>query len=242
MTLDRGNGIAMWRQIEAALVEDIRQQHFAPGERLPNETALGDRFGVNRHTVRRALAVLERSGLVRVEQGRGTFVQDFAIDYTIGRRTRFSENLRKAGLASSIEVLRWAEIPAQSTVADALELARGARVIQVVTVGRAEGRPIDVAHSHFAAERFSGIADRIRDAASVTKALAHYDITDYTRGRSRVTAKLPDDETARLLMQPKTHPVLEVEAINLGSDGRPIQYSVTRFAGDWVQLVFEPDQ
>lgn len=242
MSLDRGNGIAIWRQIEAALVEDIRLLHFAPGERLPNEMELADRFGVNRHTVRRALGVLERGGLVRVEQGRGTFVQEHAIDYTIGRRTRFSENLKKAGLSSSIGVLRASEMPAPAAVADALALPAGARVIQLVTVGRAEGRAIDVAQSYFAAERFSGIADTVRETASVTLALRQYGVADYTRGRSRVTARLPDDETARVLAQPKTHPVLEVESVNLDQDGIPIQYAVTRFSGDWVQLVFDPEQ
>lgn len=242
MSLDRGNGIAVWRQIEAALTDDIRKQHFAPGERLPNETELAERFGVNRHTVRRALGVLERGGIVRIEQGRGTFVQEHAIDYTIGRRTRFSENMRKAGLSASIEVLRASEMPAPAAVAEALRLPRGARVVQLTTLGRAEGRPIDVAQSYFAVDRFAGIAERVREHASITRALQTFGILDYTRGSSRVTARLPDDETARLLAQPKTHPVLEVEAVNLDLQGEPIQYAVTRFSGDWVQLVFDPEQ
>jgi GntR family transcriptional regulator, phosphonate transport system regulatory protein len=240
MTLERGNGVAVWRQIEAALVEDIRQQTFAPGERLPTETELADRFGVNRHTVRRALGVLERGGLIRVEQGRGTFVQDYAIDYTIGRRTRFSQNLENVGLAASMEMLRASEMPASSEIAKALGLKRGARIVQVVTLGRAEGRPINLAASHFSATRFAGIAERVRETGSITQALREFGIDDYTRGTTRVTARLPDDETARLLSQPKTRPVLQVESINLDADGEPLQYSVANFSGDWVQLVFDP--
>ncbi len=240
MSLERGNGIAIWRQIEAALLEDIRQQHFAPGERLPNESELAERFGVNRHTVRRALGVLERGGAIRIEQGRGTFVQEYAIDYTIGRRTRFSHNLESVGLASSMEVLRIRELPAPAEVAAALKLPRRARVIRVVTLGRAEGRPINVAESDFSAERFPGIGEAVRECGSITLALRRFGIEDYTRGTTRVTACLPDEETARLLAQPKARPLLQVESVNLGPEGAPIQHSVTRFSGDWVQLVFDP--
>ena len=240
MSLERGSGVAVWRQIESALTEDIRQQVFAPGERLPNETELAERFGVNRHTVRRALGVLERGGLIRVEQGRGTFVQDYAIDYTIGKRTRFSQNLESVGLAASMDLLRAAELPASTEVAKALGLRRGAKVVQIVTMGRAEGRPINLSTSHFAASRFAGIGERVRELGSITKALAEFGIDDYTRGETRVTARLPDNETARLLALPRTRPVLQVESINLDTEGAPLQYSVASFSGDWVQLVFDP--
>ncbi|MEC5397527.1 phosphonate metabolism transcriptional regulator PhnF [Uliginosibacterium sp. H1] len=242
MSLERGNGVAVWRQIEAAIAEDIKKQVFAPGERLPNETELAERFGVNRHTVRRALGVLERGGLIRVEQGRGTFVQDYAIDYTIGRRTRFSQNLESVGLAPSMELLRSGELPAPAEVAKALGLRRGARVVKVVTVGKAEGRPINLAESYFEAARFPGIGERVRETGSITQALKDFDIADYTRAATKVTARLPDEETARVLAQPRSRPVLHVESVNLGPDGEPLQFSVASFSGDWVQFVFDPSQ
>lgn len=240
MQLERGNGVAVWRQIEAAIVEDIRKQVFAPGERLPNESELAERFGVNRHTVRRALGVLERGGLIRVEQGRGTFVQDYAIDYTIARRTRFSHNIETVGLAASMDFIRGGEIVAPSEVVKALQLKRGARVVKVLTVGKAEGRAINAAESYFEAARFPAIDERIRELGSITQALKDFGIKDYTRAATKVTARLPDEETARLLAQPRGRPVLHVESVNLGPDGLPMQFSVANFSGDWVQLVFDP--
>ncbi|QBC42426.1 hypothetical protein C1H71_01845 [Iodobacter fluviatilis] len=74
-------------------------------DRLPNETDLATRFAVNRHTIRRALQAIEAQGLVRIEQGRGTFVQEELIDYQLGRRTRFSHSLQKQYLAGQSQVL-----------------------------------------------------------------------------------------------------------------------------------------
>ena len=67
----------------------------------------------------------------------------------------------------------------------------------------------------------------------MSKVYAHYGIDDYTRKWSRITAALPSPEVARLLGQPKTRPILQVEALNVDQQGAPLQYSITRFVGTW---------
>src|SRR6201996_7592672 len=93
--LERGAGVAVWRQIEQILAAEIAASGFGAEGRLPSEGELAKRFDGNPHPVRRARLGLAANGLVSVEQGRGTFVQPGAIDYSIGRRTRFTENLQK---------------------------------------------------------------------------------------------------------------------------------------------------
>ena len=232
--VERGSGVAVWRQIGEALADDIRNKLYGPGEQLPPEPELATRFAVNRHTIRRAMGELELSGLVRIEQGRGTFVQEHAIDYAIGRRTRFSQNLAAQGMRGHMEILGSQVIRAPE-VAKHLGLARNADVLHVQMVGKAEERTIDVAEHYFDPKRFPGM-EEVRARLSISRALAHFGIADYTRKWSRITAAMPSAPVARLLNQPKTRPVLQVEALNVDIDGAPLQYSMTRFAGDWVQL------
>lgn len=238
--VERGSGVAVWRQIGEALAEDIRRKLYGPGEQLPPESELALRFAVNRHTVRRAMSELEQSGLVRIEQGRGTFVQEHAIDYAIARRTRFSQNLASQGMRGHTEVVS-SQVARLPEVARHLGLARTAEVLHVQVVGKAEGRPIDVAEHYFDYRRFSRLEDQLREHQSISRALAECGIVDYTRKWSRITAALPTAPVARLLNQPKTRPVLQVEALNVDIDGEPMQYSMTRFAGDWVQLTVADD-
>jgi DNA-binding GntR family transcriptional regulator len=61
--------------IAEALRELITAKNFAPGELLPSEGELAARFGVARNTLRRALAVLDHDGLIRVVPGRGRVVR-----------------------------------------------------------------------------------------------------------------------------------------------------------------------
>ena len=66
----------LWRQIAQQIEKEIRDRTLHPGDKLPTEWELTERFGVNRHTIRRALSALAEAGVVRAEQGRGTFVQE----------------------------------------------------------------------------------------------------------------------------------------------------------------------
>ncbi|WP_265920987.1 phosphonate metabolism transcriptional regulator PhnF [Cupriavidus nantongensis] len=233
--VERGSGVAVWRQIGEALADDIRNKLYLPGEQLPPEPELANRFAVNRHTIRRAMGELELSGLVRIEQGRGTFVQEHAIDYAIGRRTRFSQNLAAQGVRGHTEVVA-SHVVRAPDIAKQLGLGRTAELLHAQMIGKAEDRTIDVAEHYFDLKRFPGIDEVLRAKQSVSRALAQFGIADYTRKWSRITAAMPSAPVARMLNQPKTRPVLQVEALNVDIDGNPVQYSVVRFAGDWVQL------
>jgi GntR family phosphonate transport system transcriptional regulator len=234
--VERGSGIAVWRQIGEALATEIRNRRYAPGEQLPPEPELAAKFSVNRHTIRRAMGELEQSGLVRIEQGRGTFVQEHAIDYAIGKRTRFSENLGNQGVLGHVQVMDSATLKA-ADIAHHLGLPRNSTLLRVHLLGKAENRTINVSEHYFDDKRFPGFADKLAASRSISKTYRQFGIVDYTRKWSRITAALPTEETARLLGQPKTRPILQVESLNVDPDQTPLQYSITRFSGDWVQLM-----
>src|SRR5206468_8661701 len=62
-------------RIATDLRRKIRAGHLAPGERMPAETALKDRYRVSLLTMRRALDVLEMEGLIEKRHGQGNFVR-----------------------------------------------------------------------------------------------------------------------------------------------------------------------
>lgn len=239
--LRRDSGQALWAQIEAILKEDIAAGAFAAGEPLPTESALAKRFGVNRHTIRQALGRLRDDDLIRVEQGRGSFVQEHVFEYAVTRRTRFSESLSQPELTRSRKFVAGECEPAGKRVAAVLNLGAGARVWRIELLVIAGNSPISFVRHYFCADRFPDFLPVYHKAGSITEALRQQGVAEYTRQSTRVTSRLPTAAVARLLAQPRHRPVIRTESVNIDGGGRPVEYGIADFAGDRVQLLVEPD-
>ena len=231
----------MWSRIVGELTSDIRAGTFSPGERLPAEHSLADRFGVNRHTVRRALAELAALGVVRIVKGSGTYVEEFALDLMLGRRTRQSLSLRLAGVPGSLTVLDAVHLRASAEVARALSVSPRSRVLRLHTLGEAKGRPLHVSERFFPLPRFAGMEQLVTESGSITKAFAVLGVRDYVRRDSRITAVLPPPQIAVLLAQPACRPALRVQSVNEDTDRNPIEFAMAYFAGDRVGLRVQAD-
>lgn len=228
-----------WREVETTLTAEIRDGSLAPGARLPTEPALMRRFGVGRHSVRRAVEALEAEGLVRVRQGSGTTVREAPVlDYRLSERTRFSRNLLEQGREPAGLTLLEEEVAAPEEVAAALRLPPGEPVYRVRRLGLADEVPINLSDACYPVRRFPGmIAARRGDARrSITAVLSEYGVADYLRLRSTVTARLPSAEEARHLDIAATQPVLVVRKVDADTAGVPIAWSESVWAAERVQL------
>lgn len=239
MELQRKSGVALWRQIQDWLEFGIKEGEMPPGTKLPTEQELAERFGVNRHTVRRALTLLAEKELIRTEQGSGSFVREQIIDYAVGARTRFHENLLRQERKPRGELVSSGVIPATTEVARALELEKGEPVILLETLGEADGIRVCLASAHFPQARFPGLDGHFRETGSVTQALRHYGVMDYRRKSTHISSRLPSAREARMLRQAKTRPVLITESINVDPRDWPIEFCETRFASERVQFIIE---
>ncbi|MGQ2904855.1 MAG: phosphonate metabolism transcriptional regulator PhnF [Neoaquamicrobium sediminum] len=236
--MERGSGVALWRQIADRIRQGIAEGTFEEGGRLPPEIALAERFGVNRHTVRGAIAALVQEGVLRAEQGRGTFVQHAPrISYALGRYTRFSANLQGQVRETKGRLLASAVVPADSRTAGALGLDAGASVLRLDTLSEADGHPVSRATSWFDAIRFSGMEDAYAKTGSITAAFARCGIDDYMRRSTVVSARHADATVLANLSLSAGAIVLVTVAINEDPEGRAIQFSETLFAADRVELV-----
>ncbi len=242
MTTTRGAGMALWRQIVETVEREIATGELAPGARLPTEAQFARRFEVNRHTVRRALEELSRDGLVRVEQGRGSFVPEDVLDYAIESRTRFSEWIRRHNKEPSGQVLDLRDTVAEADVAAGLGVKPGTRIILMERLGLADGRPVSIGSHHYPAARFPGLLAALGAHATITEALAEAGVSDYRRRTTRVSARMPLQREAALLRLPRNRPVLVSESVDVDQDDAVVGFGIARYPTPRVQLVFEPTE
>ncbi|GAB5445497.1 phosphonate metabolism transcriptional regulator PhnF [Gymnodinialimonas sp.] len=227
---------ALWTAIHDTLAEEVAQGHYAPGDRLPTEAQLAERFGVNRHTVRRALGHLAERDIVFARRGAGVFVRHVPTPYPIGRRVRFHQNLLATNRVPERRILHMETRAASSDEARALALDMPAQVHVYEGLSLSDSVPLASFRSVFPAARFPGLLEVLRRTKSVTETFAAQGVTDYTRSRTEVTARLATKPEAALLELAPGEPVLGTISVNVDQDGAPIEYGRTWFAADRVTL------
>ncbi|WP_319422792.1 phosphonate metabolism transcriptional regulator PhnF [Pleurocapsa sp. FMAR1] len=229
--------LPLYIQISQKLRESIQQGVYQAEEKLPSEHQLSDRFGVNRHTLRRAIALLKDEGLLRTDKGRGIFVATPPLEYPIGKRVRYNEALEAQGKKGSYELLKTAKIPAEPDIAKKLEIAIGAPVAIVQMLGFADKHPLLLTTSYFPLTIFPDLLQHLEAIESVSKLMQEVYGCEHIRRSTYVSARQVRPQDARTLQIALNQSILLVESINEDQQGRVIEYGITRFRGDDMKLV-----
>jgi GntR family phosphonate transport system transcriptional regulator len=234
MAPDRG---VLWLDLTRRIHAMMAESGLGPGDRLPTEALLADRFGVNRHTVRRALKHMEEKGNIEARQGRGRFVRMPAIHYQIGARPRFSNILADQDIVPRTELIELAVEVASDIVAHALSLRPRSKVVHVERLGLANDNPISLSSHYLPLGRFPRFIEAYRQTPSITAALAECGVIDYTRRSTQVSSRLPTARERELLGTPRHVPLLVTRSTNVDVRGWAIEYGEARMASDRVELV-----
>jgi GntR family phosphonate transport system transcriptional regulator len=228
----------LWRRIELALSDDIEKGTFQRGEQLPSESELAQRFGVNRHTVRRSIASLVQKGAIRIERGRGSFVQDISIQYPVGSATRVEENLLRQHRGHAGRLLGSFQTPAPVDIARNLELRPGASLVVLDTLNESDGVPVSLVRTYLPSTRFSNFAELFQQHGnSMTTAFQKCGVTEFSRRSTRIDARMPAGDEVAHLKIPHTTPLLVAESVDVDEAGVPIKFGIARFPGGRMSLV-----
>lgn len=238
-TNERTPGVKRWRQIQQVLAADILGGSLTG--KLPTETALAERFSVNRHTIRQAVKALAEQGIVEVMQGSGTYVRDDRIDYELGRRRRLAYSVNTARWVGESQLLGWTTVRASREIASLLSLSARAKVLQVDSFDVVDGKVAGVCMQYFPLPRFEGFGEVFESTGEIHVALGIYGIQRVRRRLSRISASLSNEDVARKLGQPASLPILYVETVYVDEVDQPIEYGISRFSSAAVQLVSEAD-
>jgi GntR family transcriptional regulator len=237
--LDKG-GPPAHVQIADRLAEAIAGGDFAPGERLPPERELAQGFGVSRMTLRQALDTLARRDLLVRTRGRrgGTFVSEAKIERDLTTVSGLTEQLQRQGHRAGARVLSAREGPAGRRTANALGLASGDRVFEVIRVRLSDGEPLALERSLFGAERFPGLLEQPLDGSL-------YELLDRvwnevpTRVVERLEPVVAEAREAEVLKVAKGSPLLLVERTAYDAAGIALEYARDLFRGDRIRVLVE---
>lgn len=141
--LDRSSPIPLYFQISTRLQRAISEGELPAGARLENEISLGQRYGLSRPTLRRAIQELVDKGLLVRRRGIGTQVVHGQFTRNV-ELTSLYEDLGRTGQKPTTKVITHTLGEADSHVAAELGVPLGSRVLHLTRVRYADDVPIAV--------------------------------------------------------------------------------------------------
>ena len=226
-----------YQQIVEALLDRIEKGDLAPGDRLPSERALSEEFDVNRRTLRNALAVMERRGMVERRQGAGTFVTNPRFERKAGEFFPFTEGIRHRGFEPGSLIVSLQKLPASPAVAERLQLKSDSEVWRFHRLRSVNEEP-------FLVETFSlpsALAPEIDQFDLSDRSV--YDVLEHEYGVVIDSAELSleavaiSEFEAELLRVPIGSPAILERHLAYDTTGRPVDYGYDVYRGDRVRFV-----
>lgn len=229
----------VYMQLKEALMDKISTQEWKPGSRIPAERALCEQYALSRVTVRQAIGELEREGLVRRVQGKGTFVSQEKLTQPLLKLTSFSEDMWGRGLSPSAQVLALEKMPASKTVAEKLWITPGAEVIMLKRLRMANSEPMAIETAYLDDEKCGLIYDRLAQNKSMYQLMKEVLHIVPSRARQSIEIASVQGWEAKLLHMPETGMVMKIERQTFGEDLQPVEYVISKYRGDKYKLYIE---
>lgn len=137
-------------RLAAELRDRIRSGEWAPGDKLPTEAELIERYGVSRSTVRAAIQQLESQGLTVTRHGVGTFVTRFGTSISAGLQElrSMSDTIRAHGMTPRMDYHQAEIRPASDAEADALDRPVGFQVLATARAVYADETLVAFSYEH----------------------------------------------------------------------------------------------
>jgi len=229
--IQRDSAAPLYAQIQRDIEVSIATNKLCPGDAIPGELELADRYGVSRVTVRQALRDLVTEGLLYRVQGKGTFVSESVIQRTKPNITSFFYEMLESGRRPSARV--WSEVcqPDPETVRR-LGLDPDERVVVTRRLRYVDGEPI-VYQVNTTRHRFCPdlVSEDLSNQSFQYTLEVKYNLR-YTEVEESLTATTPSAEVAQHLGIPRAVPVLVDERIIYGVGGVIIDSMRAYLRGD----------
>ncbi len=221
-----------YQRVQQALAEEIGRGRMPPGSQLPPERALAEHFGVSRVTLRRALAELERGGVVSRAGGRGWAVAGSPIGEPPNALMSFTEMAASRGLIATARVLASGVRSATIDEAETLGLAPGAALFELERLRLMDDVPILIACSRVPVALAPGLEEVDFSTASLYWVLEERFGLRPTRAHFSVEAIASDERRATLLELEPGRPLLRCHQLTEDATGRLIESCEMLYRGD----------
>lgn len=233
--IDRSGPIPLYFQLATIIQKAIADGVLPPGSRLENEVVLGDRLGISRPTVRRAIQEVVDKGLLVRRRGIGTQVVQRPVTRKV-ELTSLYDDLERDAKHPTTDVLIHEVVPASGDVADALSIPHGTEVLHLRRRRLTEGAPLGILEN-FLPLPAEAISREDLESRGLYQILRSRGV-QVSIAQQRIGARAATTEESKLLDIGSHGPLLVMERTAFDSNGQSVEFGRHCYRPDlyWFQI------
>ncbi len=210
----------------------IKSGEWKVDQKIPSERSLSSSLNVSRATVRQGIENLVKEGILRKEQGRGTFIAPPKLKQGFLRLLESSEVLRESGLKPDYTLLGRETIEATSDLASALSCLPGDPLVCLQRLIRLNNSPLLIETSYFSKASFPNPSEAYDFTKDLRQLLEEYSGVQIARAQETFEPVILEGNEARQLGVESGSPALWVEHLVFDLGNAPVAYITVLIRGD----------
>lgn len=234
VAIDRSSYEPAYAQLVRILLGQIADGVFRPGDRLPSEAQLCERYGVSGMTVRRVINILADQGVVIAEQGRGTFVKPLELGTATFDLQQLQQIFREG--QSTVTLLEARITSATERTASKLAIEVGDRLVFIRRLILQSEKPMLLHREYVIYDPTRPLVEAEMEVTALRGLFDGAGGSDLKRGDLTVEATVLTEEEATLLHSEAGMPAFRLEHIFYDFDDRPVSWGWFICSGDRLRF------
>jgi GntR family transcriptional regulator len=233
--IDRDAYEPAYAQLVRILRRKIAAGIFRPGDRLPSEAQLCQRYGVSPMTVRRVINILAEQGVVTTEQGRGTFVKPMELG-TAAFHLEELQRIFRGEERTAVKLLEVRIVSATERTARKLSLPVGERTVFIRRLILQDEEPVLYHREHTIYDPRRPIIEAEMEVTALRGLFNGGGESTLKRGDLTIDVTVLTREEARLLQAPVASAAFRVEHIFYDFEDDPVSWGWFICPGDRLRF------
>lgn len=229
--LDRQSFAPLYYQL-AEKLKILIDTTLAPGELVPSENELVERYNVSRNTVRKAIDELSKQGWVLRVQGKGTYVASERMRYGLHKLISFTEDMHRRGLQPRTKLLSFRTLAPLPKIQHELKILPGEEVYEIHRLRLADDEPMALNTTYIPCSLLPKLTAETVRSVSLFRTVENTLTARVGYAKRIVKPVNADPYLAELLSVPPNSPLMLIEGPTFLDNDQPFEYVSTYYRGD----------
>jgi len=241
--INKDSSISLHIQIRNEVLGNILNGILKPGDKLPSEKELSQRFNVSRTTVRLALTNLSQKELIYSKPGKGTYVASSVMYKPKMKLIGFVVSPDNESFIKKVELIEGTKYRSMEQICSRLQIALGEKIISILSLRKANNNVIGMDKSYLPYRYMSKIIEMDMEGKSLEKIMQVLGKIP-KKVEQMIQVCYPDEDTSNYLNLGNNIPVIFIERLSFLVGDTPIEYRKSFYKVDSYKLsiIMEEDQ